>query len=209
MFDRIKRWFKKHTPTDAGLMKVHWLPSGQAQYANFSGPVEDLVWPKSQFPLLVYVFGDAEKWVKRPMLAWNAQLGFEVFRLDVGDSANVSVHVFPMADLVGGQKLGEGGETLHVKSAGRMAAVVRFNSTSIVESYQIVFHELGHVLGLAHDEFESSPMYPNVVIAPDASEGPVSSDGSYGSIHGAFVGQLALRVVTQPDRRLLRKLYAP
>jgi predicted Zn-dependent protease len=56
-------------------------------------------------------------------------------------------------------------------------------------AYLIAVHELGHVIGLAHDDFESSPMYP------------VTVDDS---------GSEVLRTirVSDSDVRLLRTTYA-
>ena len=52
----------------------------------------------------------------------------------------------------------------------------------------VLYHEFGHCLGLAHDDYPKSIMYPTMTPIPDGIQPPWFSDY---------------------DRRLLRDLYAP
>lgn len=84
----------------------------------------------------------------RPAVAWwNEQLGFEAFTFAPG------FDVFVEADTTAPPDVNyTGGRALHVKINGSLAAFVRTWGVHPENRQTVIRHELGHVLGLAHDE---------------------------------------------------------
>lgn len=111
-------------------------------------------------PLRVMVNGDAdfEKSVSSAMDAFNQQVGCALFALD-GDLSGHDVVISKGAVEVGMENH-PGGSTSHWQSNGQWTAdVVIYNLVLTQELRRGLMHELGHVVGLAHDSFRDSLMY--------------------------------------------------
>jgi len=162
-------------------------------------------WSKEAFPLLVEVdayAGVSPEEVKKARTAvseavkiTNDQLGFEAFKV-VGLVAHSHVFVQIGVPQQVGQEPIDG---VIVESAGGAALlsgeenqgakhwtgcfVQTSNTVDLLE--QVLRHELGHCLGLAHDEHQGSIMYP------------------------VQRGHNFLPSITDHDREILRNRYAP
>lgn len=170
---------------EAGLMKVCW-ESHQARYAGCQGATEDLVWPQ-RFPLtyaVLLVHGTdaqaAHSDIDSAARDWNHQIGFEAFvHTENLPSADVFIlygtYIDPKAREAGSAKHARGGRGTH-------AFVEVMTPATRHLGYLVTFHELGHALGLAHDDYPDSSMYAEIV------------------------GDGATRV-SDADRELLRSLY--
>lgn len=150
---------------DAGLLRVCWDDDGHAHYSACPAQTEDLLWDRQAFPLDVRlvmnqeVISDEEH--ARHVLQgaideWNSQLGFEAFRLTAGEPGEVN--------LIWGSiswESNDGGATSHYRMGGAQLATVHIFAIYGADlPTRVVFHELGHVIGLAHDNFQDSPMFP-------------------------------------------------
>lgn len=126
--------------------------------ADYDGHCSDPSLIKWNLPAKVYLpLGYSSRLrFKEAMTVWDTWMGTEAFRL-VGSA--------PEADIVvedGGEPWGIAGRALHTKTGG----TVKFH-LEIFDGYydrpDIIAHELGHTLGLAHDEGDKrSIMYPGM-----------------------------------------------
>lgn len=121
----------------------------------------------------------------------NSRLGFGVFRFTV--EGECQVHFLFNVPYEAGEWDGPGGDSEIVHSGGR-ATLCRVETSNVAGELLTltVEHELGHCLGLAHDDFASSIMrdpdlYP-MESTPDRQFPPR---------------------ITDFDRNLLRGMYAP
>lgn len=131
-------------------------------------------------------FGRAERWESTPIGVWgntygyghlsaadygtlraaveavNVRMGFEVYRMGPGSHTPVAVTL--------GAPVGDGADPgAHARvslSEGRILSCeiqTRAMGTAVATELMLR-HELGHCLGLTHDDFESSIMFPTVPI---------------------------------------------
>ena len=137
---------------------------------------EKIVWQKAQIPLVVHVVApsgelsnDQEDLQIATTLVrdYNAQVGFEFFRLSKQGPASVRFH--PQAAYETGASndirnvSSVPGWATHSKSPdGRLRCDVYVRGgLSVRYAYRVGFHEFGHCAGLAHDPDDpSSVMYP-------------------------------------------------
>jgi len=180
--------------TEAGLLRVCWS-GGTARYAGGVEGVadgacerpEELAWPQDQIPLSVAPVeasgepttpDDTRVRVLASAIAdINAQVGFELLRLDPGaqDIADGRVHfggaIWPRrgedapgdhpAD--GADQAIPAGYVVHRRLGPvlRGDVYIRSDVESVDRSlYLVCVHELLHFVGLAHDDFEASVMFP-------------------------------------------------
>jgi len=158
------------THTEAGLMQV--TPE----------------WVVDDFPLTVCPSSYVEPQEAAVLAVHNAvgttntRLGFKAFEIDCQGTPAVTVLVGVSAER--GQ-MNEGG----VADIRPRSCAVQTANTGTAELLDLVLqHELGHCLGLAHDDFESSIMRPRQSPTPDMAFPPS---------------------ITDSDKALLVRLYGP
>lgn len=152
--------------TEAGLLRVCWTSGGAADYNqdNCSFP-QEIRWQERDFPLSVSGNVEDSTEITSAIEIVNSQMGCELLRqvpraqlggllaprvrVTLNDTATVHV------DRVGGL-------TNHgmVENGDIYAAVSTFMLTNSYMTMRTLVHEFGHVLGLAHDDFRSSIMFP-------------------------------------------------
>lgn len=120
---------------------------------------------------------------------FNAQVGFELFELDDGTGAPPDVSLVLGAPAERGDPPGECRHWLRPDGFASSAAVVVRNVPDDATVFRVLLHELGHVAGLAHDDWTGSIMNRRTISAEAAELPP---------------GRL-----TDADRSELRDLYAP
>ncbi len=177
------------THQEAGLLQVCW-DNGHASYTEDiqgegdSGQCKNpvpLVWPQKQLPLSVVVFSNnhtalkeqdrGSKIVKEAMDDFNLQVGKLLFSVaNIADEEPDVVVIWGAPSVVGatGSESGKiGGYVNHAKIGTTMQSIqsiVRIRETSSDRlAFVTTLHELGHVIGLSHDQFISSLMYPRMV----------------------------------------------
>lgn len=166
------------THKESGLLQAcATLP---ARVADYTGTCFDVKWHK--LPLSVYGIGDKDqaRVLRNEVGAINAQLGFHALKISSSADADVSV-LFNQAPAKNLPK--EGGTTTHYFAADNFAkkAEIRVYNVVLIELLgPVIQHELGHAIGLAHDDFRSSIM---------------------------MIGSGTGSRITDYDRALLRKLY--
>lgn len=178
-------------------LDVVWT-DGQARYTN--GPTEEsteIAFPRDQIPITLLV-RDADgalyhegsfRWneVAATVNDFNTQAGFELFEM-VEDSLSSAEAVWGEPILPGPDMIA--GSVRHsILPNGDLHAVISlYDTTSISSTRRNIAHELGHVAGLQHSDFEDSLMYP-----------PSREDQM-----GTSVSSMRL---ADGDVRLLQKLY--
>lgn len=157
------------THSEPDLMPVCW-EDGHACYAGCTCPEpEPLVWQQG-LPLTVVTIDNDGQVIPRtpgPVLTAiadiNAQLGSEVLVITYERDADIEV-IFRAAYVIDESMIdGAQGYCKHQNNGERLHAIVGVRPAGDTRhEYRVTFHELGHALGLAHDDFESSIMYEHV-----------------------------------------------
>lgn len=157
-----------------------------------------VTWPRSDLPINLYVNPNALSWLPFIMIAakgWNDVVGVNVFVVTTQDCVcrincfGLGVPKDPIVFISeSAVKVGnEGGHAIlhHDSNANiRCADLVFMNDVEDNLRSKVVAHELGHTLGLDHDEIEESVMY-----------------------FGGQALQWGMDAVTQKDSELLRETY--
>lgn len=159
----------------------------------------ELRWPREAVPLAVRVFHGAIengtppaeelRVVEAAVADFNSQVGFELFALDRGLEGPVDVSLVLGAAAELGDPPGECRHRLRGDGRATSATVVVRNVPDDATLFRVLLHELGHLAGLAHDDWTGSMMNRRT-LAAEESELPA--------------GRL-----TDSDRAELRELYLP
>lgn len=148
------------THTEPGLMSVCWDTSGMADGNTLSCETpEELKWRPSDFPLSVS--GPATNTeIPDAVDLINSQVGCTLL-VWAPEDTHADIVVTPDDALLVGSGTRDGSTGFTRNSAGDIRADVRtYNVSDPYLRYRTMTHELGHALGLAHDPFETSIMFP-------------------------------------------------
>jgi len=151
---------------DPGLQMACFDSNGAAHYSPTKAckAMKEIRWAKSQFPLTVSVMAGAEQVnsgsVKTAVENFNRQLGFGALVLN---QQNASVQLILDAPSEPGWIDAGGDVRFRRNAAGVLSASMRIcNPGDIATLHKVLLHEFGHVMGLAHDDFEDSAMWPTI-----------------------------------------------
>jgi len=167
------------THTEPGLMRACWRFTTVDSYDCDEG--EDLVWDRDEIPLSVSADGLIGE-TQTAIDLINSQVGCDI--LEFAEASRIGTDVTIISDSPMSPGTGRGGATWHVRGSDGMRARVELYAPGALAE-RVIVHELGHVLGLAHDEHTGSIMYPTQTDTRD----------------------LQFILITQHDRSLLRDLY--
>ena len=157
---------------------------------DLTGECYPIIWPTT--PLTVAVEPGHEEEVERAMREWERQVDRDLFkRVAWEPTADVLVTINECcSDTV------LGATSFYIQPDGSMTSDVRtFNAPTAAQLDCVLFHELGHVLGLAHDDY--GPMRYGAC-GETCDPGDLACDD--------FPSLTDVRV-TDGDRRRLREVY--
>lgn len=152
---------------EAGLLQVQWGTS-TAVYNKKEGITIPLEWEKSSMPLVYclenFTLNEEKHYgppIDEALSMWNRELGCQVFKKggNLKDTCTVKISygLSTGGNAVGASTFHYGGP--HFADAAEIVFTQFYESKTL---YLIAAHEAGHVLGLAHDDFKRSIMFPIV-----------------------------------------------
>lgn len=170
---------------EVGLLKATWSGDRVVSYSQTEG--EDILWTMDTLPLPVFAENgnrDRRRALSVAVRNTNSQVGCTVLR-ETTKRAEARVFVNLEGAIPVGEGHGEGGSVTHFLEDGEQKASLTLYGVPTIDLMALTLeHELGHVLGLGHDDFEMSVMFPEI------------TDDSVGTMR-----------MTDNDRKLLRSLY--
>ena len=169
------------THTEPGLMRVCWSETDSATYNCAQG--EEIAWSRRAIPLSVETDGYVGE-VQTSIDIVNTQVGCDLLSYQEAHGT-LPADITITSDAVMSRGDQRGGSTWHLRDGDRLRARVELYAAGSM-ALRIIVHELGHALGLAHDPFVTSIMYPT------------QRDST---------GRLESILFTDSDRNTLRDLY--
>lgn len=168
-----------------GFMSVCWI-GDRVAYGDTAECTYKLVWPKDQMPLRYYSYNLTDvmhQSLEAAVNMWNSEIKTLLFVKAINKSdANliITTGVVEAKD--------QGAWTAHFGRDNKLthAQVTITDIDYPNRMYKIIAHELGHVLGLAHDEARTSLMYPSM---------------------GPTTYQLEVVVPSDYDKKILKEAY--
>jgi hypothetical protein len=150
--------------TEPGLLGACFKSDGTIErYEDAPRACPELKWDPSDFPIgVATVVGDPSL-VKSAIDSINARLGFIAFRMTQEATARirVSIGVAPTDAAQKRFQVSGGGATTHINAVGGLLATIFIVNVPLDEDRHVALvHELLHAIGLAHDPFEESIMFP-------------------------------------------------
>jgi len=147
---------------EAGFMKVCWNPDGSANFNDRACfDPEEIVWERDRLPLLVSASRDHSAQIREAIIKVNVAAGCEVFRSPSFDAPVFDVAISTDVPRETGSVHVGGGTAFRRSISGRHRAFVNIYAGSLEDpsiGVKVLMHELGHVLGLAHDNWNGSIM---------------------------------------------------
>ncbi|MFA6049870.1 MAG: matrixin family metalloprotease [Candidatus Paceibacterota bacterium] len=147
---------------EPGLMSVCWRANGQADFnTSVCSTPEEVRWDRSQVPLVVR--GPDHPQLHSAIQSANTQVGCEVLQWQESDgSSDFDILVSLDVPMTAGTDHPGGATSFRRDASGRMKAYADvfaggMDATMLVK---VISHELGHALGLAHDDWSGSIMRP-------------------------------------------------
>ena len=188
------------THEEPGLVGACWEGDRVHRYeVDGADDCEPLLWPAGAFPLLVGVRSDnphppadPERAVRRVVERINDRLDFEALRLDTSDEGLCLDHHAVCVEAEVPHERGfmdEHGDARHQRTPVGMRCTARTSNTGTAELFGLVLeHELGHCLGLAHDNYDQSIMRASQYPTPDRVIPPWITDHDRGLLRTRYHG---------------------
>lgn len=171
------------THNEPGLMRVCWNQFNTVVSDYDCAEGTEISWPTATFPLGVETDGYVGE-VQTSIDLINTQVGCDLLAYQEPSGFRpADITITSEAIMSRGDE--RGGSTWHLRDDDRLRARIELYAAGSM-AQRILVHELGHALGLAHDPFTASIMYPT----------------QYDS-----VGRLEMITLTDSDRNLLHRLY--
>ena len=147
---------------ESGFMKVCWNADGTANFNDLScSEPEEIVWERDRLPLVVSASETHSDEIRKAIGEVNSAAGCEVLRFPGVDAPVFDVAVSTdVPQIAGGPHLG-GGTGFRRSTTHRIRAFVNIYAGSLEDpsiGIKVLMHEFGHVLGLAHDDWNGSIM---------------------------------------------------
>ena len=122
----------------------------------------------------------------------NTRLGFKALKLG-GPEADINITMRAPTE-VGGVSRDQAGGHFELKGTARVYEhcqiwVMNVSGGASDLEALVLHHELGHCLGLAHDDYEASIMYPAQEITPDLEFPPRMSDWDRDALREKYAGR--------------------
>jgi hypothetical protein len=156
-----------HVPgaNDNGLMSFCWRRDGRSDFRpNVCAAPRTFHWSEAEIPLTVHV-ASSDMILSEAIAQINNDVGCEVLVLEVGADSRYSADVMVILDepFTVGEDRGIAATTFHRDAMGRVHAFVTLYALGLNSTlrFRALYHEFGHVLGLAHDTWHGSIMRPN------------------------------------------------
>ena len=165
---------------------------------------EKLVWPQKQIPIAIAPLSTARqpmaadspqvRVLKQAVTDFNRQVRFELLRVGSGlDASDAEARFGGALETAGGEgkQVSPPGYVTHVRMGDTLRGYI-FIRSDVASIDRLLFlvlqHELGHLVGLSHDDFHMSLMYP------------ITRDDS-------MLERMTMAYLTDADIELLRALY--
>lgn len=142
------------THSEPGLMRACWHSGTVIDYHCAAG--EELTWDRRLMPLSVVTDGALPE-TQTAIDLVNSQVGCDLLEYAEDTDPQPDVSITSESTMISGGT--RSGSTWHVRDARGMRARIDLYNTGDL-TLRVIVHELGHALGLDHDTFTGSIMYP-------------------------------------------------